>query len=76
MTHQHHHLDHETGAQCTTLTFLLLPQVLHDGEGECGAGHQCGQDAQHDAHHVVVAHPHHCAHVVDLPVDGDLEPRV
>ena len=58
---------------CITLTFLLLPQVLHDGESERGAGHQRGQDAQHDAHHVVVAHPHHRAHVVDLSVDGDLE---
>ena len=47
--------------------------MLHDGKGECGAGHQRSQDAQDDAHHVVVAHPHHRAHVVDLPIDGDLK---
>lgn len=56
-------------------TFLLLPQVFHDDKGQHGSGHQSSQDPQDDAHHVVVADPHHRANVVDLPVDGDLRNR-
>ena len=56
-------------------TFLLLPQVFHNNEGQDSSSHQSCQDPQNNPHHVVVTHSHHCAHVVDLPVDGDLENR-
>ncbi|TNN67355.1 hypothetical protein EYF80_022462 [Liparis tanakae] len=54
------------GLQATEL------QVLHSDEGQHRPGHQSRQDPQNDAHHVVVADPHHRTDVVDLPVDGDL----
>lgn len=49
--------------------------MFHDNESEHSAGHQGCQDPQNDAHHIVVAHPHHRAHIVDLPIDRDLESR-
>lgn len=53
-------------------TFLLLPQVLHDYEGQHGPRHQGPQYPQYDAHHVVVTDQDHCPNVVNLPIDGDL----
>lgn len=54
-------------------TFLLLPQVFHDNKGQHRPSHQSCQDPQNNAHHVVVADPHHSANVVDLPIDRDLK---
>lgn len=47
--------------------------MFHDDEGQHRPGHQSCQDPQNNAHHVVVADPHHRANIVDLPIDGDLK---
>lgn len=46
--------------------------MFHDNKGQHRSCHQSSQDSQNNAHHVVVVDPHHCANIVDLPIDGDL----
>lgn len=46
--------------------------MFHDNKGQHCSRHQSSQDSQDNAHHVVVVDPHHCANIVDLPIDGDL----
>lgn len=47
--------------------------MLHDGKGQHCPSDQSSQDSQHDADHVVVTNPHHGAHIVHLPIDGNLQ---
>lgn len=55
------------------LTLLFFPQMFHDSKGESSSSHQGSQNPQNDPHHVVVTHSHHCANVMDLTINGDLE---
>lgn len=55
------------------LTFLFLSQMFHDNKGQHRPGHQSCQDPKDNSHHVVVVDSPHCANMVNLPIDGDLE---
>lgn len=50
--------------------------MLHDQKGQDRPRYQSSQDPQDDAHHVMVADPHHGADVVDLAIDRDLKIKV
>lgn len=54
------------------LTCLLLPQVFHGDISQHCTGHQRSQDAEHDAHYIVVADQDDRAHGMNLAVDRNL----
>lgn len=55
-----------------SLTCLLLSQVFHSDVSQHRTGHQSSQNAEHDAHDVVVADQNDRAHVMNLTVDCNL----
>lgn len=57
--------------QCC-LTCLLLSQVFHSDVSQHCACHQSSQYTKHNAHYIVVADQDHCTHIMNLPVDRDL----
>lgn len=63
----------QTKVQRNMLTFFFLSQMFHNNKGQHGPSHQSCQNPENNPHHVVVVDPDHCANIVNLPIDGDLE---